>query len=171
MRGEAATSSGSSQIVQSLTNWVEHMPFAFSLFVTTVVFVDTCIVCPLYPYNRSCISRMCRTYVVLLINDINPHSSEKALRGGNQYLCLNEGGVRESLKLDFQSKREMLNNGRPMPEPKGMLQTTGQKNTRSNTHIESQFDVGTSRIDLALDEHQRLNISKGLLTPHLLTLH
>ena len=33
----------SSQIVQSLTNWVERMPFAFSLFVTTVLFVDTCI--------------------------------------------------------------------------------------------------------------------------------
>ena len=69
--------------------------------------------------------------------------------------------MRESLKLDFQSKREMLNNGRPMPEPKGMLQTTGQKINRSNTHIQSQlaFDVGTSRIDLALDEERRLNIS------------
>src|SRR4029434_10885342 len=43
------------------------------------------------------------------------------------------------LKLDFQSKREMLNNGRPMPELKGMLQTTGQKITRSNTHIQSQI--------------------------------
>ena len=49
MRGEAATSSVSSQIVQSLTNWVESIPFAFSLFVTTVVFVDTCIICPFYP--------------------------------------------------------------------------------------------------------------------------
>src|SRR4029434_10538246 len=27
-------------------------------------------------------------------------------------------------KLDFQSKREVINNGRPMPELKGMLQTT-----------------------------------------------
>ena len=49
MRGEAVTSSASSQIVQSPTNWVERMPFAFSLFVTTVVFVDTCIICPFYP--------------------------------------------------------------------------------------------------------------------------
>ena len=40
-QGEAATSSASSQIVR--------MPFAFSLFVTTVVFVDTCIICPFYP--------------------------------------------------------------------------------------------------------------------------
>ena len=48
-RGEAATSSASSQIVQSLTYWIERMTFAFSLFVTTVVFVDTCIVCPFYP--------------------------------------------------------------------------------------------------------------------------
>ena len=47
--------------------------------------------------------------------------------------------MRESLKLDFQSKREMLNNGRPMPELTGLLQTTGQKITRSNTHIQSQI--------------------------------
>ena len=42
-----------------------------------------------------------------------------------------------------------------------MLQRTGQKITRSNTHIQSQiaFDVGTSRIDLALDEERTLNIS------------
>ena len=33
---------------------------------------------------------------------MNPHNSEKALGGGKQYLCLNEGGVRESLKLGFQ---------------------------------------------------------------------
>ena len=32
-RGEAATSCASSQIVQSLTHWVERMTFAFSLFV------------------------------------------------------------------------------------------------------------------------------------------
>src|SRR4029434_1406412 len=55
------------------------------------------------------------------------------------YICLNKGGVRESLKLDFHSHREMLNHGRPMPEIKGMLQTTGQKITRSNTHIQSQI--------------------------------
>ena len=48
-RGEAATSCASSQIVQSLTHWVEHMPFAFSLFVITEIFVDTVIICRLYP--------------------------------------------------------------------------------------------------------------------------
>ena len=48
-RGEAATSCASYQIVQSLTYWVERMPFAFSLFVTTVIFVGTFIICPFYP--------------------------------------------------------------------------------------------------------------------------
>ena len=38
-------------------------------------------------------------------------------------------------KQDFQSKREVINNGRPMPELKGMLQMTGQKITRSTSHI------------------------------------
>src|SRR4029434_8414198 len=102
---------------------------------------------------------MCRTYVVLLINDINPHSSEKALRGGKHYLCLNKGGVRESLKLDFQSKREMINNGRPMPELKGMLQATGQKIARSTSHIQSQIALnmfGTSRIHLVLNLQRQL---------------
>ena len=47
-RGEAATSCASSQIVHSLTHWVERMPFAFSLFVTEI-FVDTFIICRLYP--------------------------------------------------------------------------------------------------------------------------
>src|SRR4029434_8394173 len=44
-RGKAATSSASFQIVQSLTHWVERMPFAFSLFVITEIFVDTFIIC------------------------------------------------------------------------------------------------------------------------------
>ena len=48
-RGETVTSCASSQIVQSLTNWVERMSFAFSLFVTTVIFEDTFIICRLYP--------------------------------------------------------------------------------------------------------------------------
>ena len=48
-RGEAATSCASSQIVQSLTHWVERMPFAFSWFVITKIFVDTFIICRLYP--------------------------------------------------------------------------------------------------------------------------
>lgn len=47
-RGEAATSCASSQIVQSLTHWVERMPFAFSLFVITEIFVDTFIIRRLY---------------------------------------------------------------------------------------------------------------------------
>ena len=51
-RGEVATSCASSQIVQSLTHWVERMTFAFSLFVITEIFVDTFIICRLYPYNR-----------------------------------------------------------------------------------------------------------------------
>ncbi|XP_053467751.1 uncharacterized protein LOC128599809 isoform X1 [Ictalurus furcatus] len=34
-------------------------------------------------------------------------------------------------KLDFQSKLEVINNGRPTPELKDLLQTTGQKITRS----------------------------------------
>src|SRR4029434_3832734 len=51
-RGEAATSCASSQIVQSLTHWVERMTFAFSLFVITEIFVDIVIICRLYPLNR-----------------------------------------------------------------------------------------------------------------------
>ncbi|KAK0139561.1 Zinc finger MYM-type protein 1 [Merluccius polli] len=122
-------------------------------------------------------------------------------------------------KLDFQSKLELINNGRPIPELTGLLQTTGQKVTRSfqpewynrkdwlcgcsirnrlfcypcllfstcdnvwtnmgfcdlknlprslskhessTTHIQSQIALktfGTSRIDLALNEQHRLNIS------------
>src|SRR4029434_5180830 len=75
--------------------------------------------------------------------------NEKTQRGGKQYVCLNEGGVREPTgrvhacsavplflhlyctltanmedsiaklkhcsKMDFQLKREVINNGRPMP--------------------------------------------------------
>lgn len=39
--GAAAMSCASSQTAQSLTNRAEHVPFAFLLFVTTVIFVDT----------------------------------------------------------------------------------------------------------------------------------
>src|SRR4029434_4699476 len=39
--------------------------------------------------------------------------------------------LKQFSKLDFQSKREMINNGRPMPELQGMLQVTGQKIIRS----------------------------------------
>ncbi|KAJ4927571.1 hypothetical protein JOQ06_015296 [Pogonophryne albipinna] len=122
-------------------------------------------------------------------------------------------------KLDFQSKQAVINNGRPMPELKDLLQTNGQKITRSFqtewyqrkdwlcgcatknrlycfpcllfstcdnvwtnigfgdlknlprslnkhersiTHIQSQIALktfGTSRIDLALNDQQRLNVS------------
>ena len=51
-RGEATTSCASSQMVQSLTHWVERMTFTFSLFVITEIFVDTFIICRLHPYNR-----------------------------------------------------------------------------------------------------------------------
>src|SRR4029434_7121124 len=47
--------------------------------------------------------------------------------------------LKQFSKLDFQSKREMINNGRPMPELKGMLQATGQKITRSTSHVQSQI--------------------------------
>ncbi|XP_028677925.1 zinc finger MYM-type protein 1 isoform X1 [Erpetoichthys calabaricus] len=122
-------------------------------------------------------------------------------------------------KMDFKSKQEVINNRRPTPELKGLLQTKGQKanrsfqtewytrkdwlcgcptrnrlycfpcllfstcdnvwtNTgycdmknlprslckheRSTTHIQSQIALktfGTTRIDLALNEQRRLNIS------------
>ena len=40
--------------------------------------------------------------------------------------------LRNFSKLDFQSKKEVINDGgRPMPELNGLLQTTGQKLTRS----------------------------------------
>src|SRR4029434_4548009 len=47
--------------------------------------------------------------------------------------------LKQFSKLDFQSKREMINNGRPMPKLEGMLQATGQKITRSTSHIQSQI--------------------------------
>ncbi|KAJ0003937.1 hypothetical protein NQD34_010151 [Periophthalmus magnuspinnatus] len=122
-------------------------------------------------------------------------------------------------KLDFQSKVDVINTGRPTPELKGLLQTSGQKITRSfqtewytrkewlcgcpskkrlycfpcllfstcdnvwtntgycdmkdlprslskhersTTHIQSQIALktfGNSRIDLALNEQRRLNVS------------
>ena len=67
--------------------------------------------------------------------------------------------LKQFSKLDFQSKREMINNGRPMPELKGMLQATGQKITRSTSHIQSQIPLnmfGTSRINLVLNLQRQL---------------
>ena len=46
--------------------------------------------------------------------------------------------LKQFSKLDFQSKREMTNDGRPMPELKGLLQMTGQKIIRSFPVISSQ---------------------------------
>src|SRR4029434_3079018 len=66
--------------------------------------------------------------------------------------------LKQFSKLDFQSKREVINNRRPMPELKDMLQTTGQKITRSTSHIQSQIALkmfGTSRINLVLDLQRR----------------
>jgi hypothetical protein len=39
--------------------------------------------------------------------------------------------LRNVSKLDFQSEKEIINYGRPMPELNGLLQTTGQKVTQS----------------------------------------
>ena len=39
--------------------------------------------------------------------------------------------LRNFSKLDFQSEKEIINYGRPMPELNGLLQTTGQKVTQS----------------------------------------
>ena len=39
--------------------------------------------------------------------------------------------LRNFAKLDFQSKKEVINDGRSIPELNGLLQTTGQKLTRS----------------------------------------
>src|SRR4029434_8688957 len=67
--------------------------------------------------------------------------------------------LKQFSKLDFQSQREIINNGRPMPELKSMLQTTGQKITRSTSHIQSQIPLnifGTSRINLVLNLHRQL---------------
>jgi hypothetical protein len=35
--------------------------------------------------------------------------------------------LRHFSKLDFQSKKEIINDGRPMPELNGLLQTTGSQ--------------------------------------------
>ena len=70
------------------------------------------------------------------------HSTSASMKGacesapvgvmlGNVALLLHFCGMEDFIaklkqfsKLDFQSKREMINNGRPMPELKGLLQTT-----------------------------------------------
>ena len=131
--------------------------------------------------------------------------------------------LRHFSKLDFQSKQELINTGRPTPELRGLLQTTGvgnrrettrsfqtdwysrkdwlcgcaiknriycfpcllfstsetvwtqtgfcdlknlprslDKHERSTAHIQNQISLktfGTARIDLALNEQRRLNIS------------
>ena len=131
--------------------------------------------------------------------------------------------LRRFSKLDFQSKQELINTGRPTPELRGLLQTTGvgnrrettrsfqtdwysrkdwlcgcaiknriycfpcllfstsetvwtqtgfcdlknlprslDKHERSTAHIQNQISLktfGTARIDLALNEQRRLNIS------------
>src|SRR4029434_1512379 len=93
LRGEAATSCASYQIVQSLTYWAERMPLAFSLFVITEIYFISLL---LYVV---CIHRignvMYFTYVKKLFSlaDLTLIHSEKAHRGGKPNL--NEGGVRE----------------------------------------------------------------------------
>src|SRR4029434_11097740 len=98
-----------SQIAQSLTNWVE---------------------------------RMRRTYLVLLIGHKTTvkNSLTLCLTGRvyacsavslllNLYLTLTAkmedsiAKLKQFSKLDFQTKRKVINNGRPMPELKGTLQT------------------------------------------------
>ncbi|XP_053567578.1 zinc finger protein 862-like [Bombina bombina] len=44
--------------------------------------------------------------------------------------------LRKFSKLDFQSKQEVINNGRPMPELKNLFQTEAQKNSTRQFHIE-----------------------------------
>jgi hypothetical protein len=59
--------------------------------------------------------------------------------------------------MDFPSS-EGINNGRPMPGLKGLLQTTEHKITRATPNIERQTALkifGTSRIDLTLDERNK----------------
>ena len=96
------------------------------------------------------------------------HSTSASMKGacesapvgvmlGNVALVLHFCGMEDFIaklkqfsKLDFQSKREVINDGRPMPELKGMVQTTGLfsgfcdlknlprslgKHERSGTHI------------------------------------
>ena len=105
------------------------------------------------------------------------HSTSASMKGacesapvgvmlGNVALLLHFCGMEDFIaklkqfsKLDFQSKREMINNGRPMPELKGLLQATGQKITRSTSHIQSQIPLnmfGTSRINLVLNLQRQL---------------
>src|SRR4029434_9167898 len=93
---------------------------------------------------------MRRTYLVLLKQGEEANSTSASMKGACPpvgfmlvlpllflYLTLTTKMVdfiaklKQFSKLDFQSKREMINNGRPMPELKGLLQTTGQKVTRS----------------------------------------
>src|SRR4029434_2107021 len=88
---------------------------------------------------------------------------------GNVALLLHFCGMEDFIaklkqfsKLDFQSKREMIHNGRPMLELKGMLQATGQKITRSTSHIQSQIPLnmfGTARIHLFFNLQRQLRKS------------
>ena len=70
---------------------------------------------------------------------------------GNVALLLHFCGMEDFIaklkqfsKLDFQFKGEIINNGRPMLELNGLLQTMEQKITHIALNI-----FGTSKIDLA----------------------
>ena len=96
----------------------------------------------LYPLNRECISRMCRTYLEWLTLH---KTAVKKPRERRQTVPLPQWGGRvRAWKQDFQLKRQVINNGRPMLELNGLLQTMEQKITHIALNI-----FGTSKIDLA----------------------
>ena len=74
--------------------------------------------------------------------------------------------IKHFSKLDFQSKHE-VNNRRPMPEIKCMLQTTGQKITRSTTVLQCTgygWDLkDSSWMNWVGPERYDLNQSQGVL--------
>src|SRR4029434_2657006 len=72
--------------------------------------------------------------------------------------------LKQFSKLDFQSKREMINNGRPMPELKGMLQATGQKITRSTSHVQSQIALNMFGTTGGLCDFVRVHIHECIIT-------
>ena len=91
---------------------------------------------------RECISRMCRTY----LESLTLHKTAvKKPRDRRQTVPLPQWGGRvRAWKQDFQLKRQVINNGRPMLELNGLLQTMEQKITHIALNI-----FGTSKIDLA----------------------
>jgi len=96
----------------------------------------------LYPLNRECISHMCRTYLEWLTLH---KTAVKKPRERRQTVPLPQWGGRvRAWKQDFQLKRQVINNGRPMLELNGLLQTMEQKITHIALNI-----FGTSKIDLA----------------------